>query len=487
VPTPHRANPAARLPAPAQSYRLYATALRALRDWPRGLHAFLDAYQARHPGPRPQGNGACAKLGALFSRWVQREWRHPAFAFLQEAVDEYLLRDVRLVQSVLRSGRYRGQPDQLARSTFVTKKQAAHLLGVDAGGMRLLLRTGRLTAHEVLETRRGGRFQMLRRSEVEALAAEVRQEISLAEAQRLLGVERNVVKGLVANGLLAAVRRGGDGSPRWAFRRAAVARCLAAVLRHTGRLRDERRPAFTLTQASTALGRIGLDGTGILAAVAAGELRAYHPVSAPTTLGALRFARDDLAAYQHDFAARRGWLRPNEVMRLLGIDHTRLRRLAAAGLLVPVADYPAIRFFARAAVEAFQEEYVSSAGAARLLGVSRPAVQRWTARGRLQPVCGPGVDGGHTYLYRKADLVRWRAERLTFGEAQALLGVSKATLDRWAKQGKVVPLAEMGGMQRWFRRQDIVRLRATLVRNPPAVDATEARGARAPQPTRCGT
>lgn len=55
--------------------------------------------------------------------------------------------------------------------------------------------------------------------------------------------------------------------------------------------------------------------------------------------------------------------------------------------------------------------------------------------------------------------MQWRAERLPFGEAAALLGVAKSTLARWAATGRIVPLADMGGKQRWFARADLVRLR----------------------------
>lgn len=63
------------------------------------------------------------------------------------------------------------------------------------------------------------------------------------------------------------------------------------------------------------------------------------------------------------------------------------------------------------------------------------------------------------YRFEKAALIQWRHERLTFGETTELLGVSKATLDRWAKQGKLTPLADMDGKQRWFGRADVERLR----------------------------
>jgi len=39
-----------------------------------------------------------------------------------------------------------------------------------------------------------------------------------------------------------------------------------------------------------------------------------------------------------------------------------------------------------------------------------------------------------------------------------LLGVSKATVQRWVEQGKLTPLEDMGGKQRWFARIEVEHL-----------------------------
>jgi excisionase family DNA binding protein len=91
--------------------------------------------------------------------------------------------------------------------------------------------------------------------------------------------------------------------------------------------------------------------------------------------------------------------------------------------------------YAEEDIAAFLERYMGSEEAATILGVTQLTVQAWVRAGRLQPLTGPEIDGSHAYRFEKAALVQWRPERLTFGEAMALLGVSKATLDRWASRG----------------------------------------------------
>ena len=74
----------------------------------------------------------------------------------------------------------------------------------------------------------------------------------------------------------------------------------------------------------------------------------------------------------------------------------------------------------------------------------------------------PNVDEHHSYLFNKEKLMQWRKVRLTFGEAVQLLGVSIATFHRWVVGGKIRPLDDMGGKQRWFSQQVILSLRQTL-------------------------
>jgi hypothetical protein len=70
--------------------------------------------------------------------------------------------------------------------------------------------------------------------------------------------------------------------------------------------------------------------------------------------------------------------------------------------------------------------------------------------GRLTPICGSTIDGSHIYRFDKEALLEWHHECLTFGVAMNLLGVSKVTLHHWVEQGKLRPLEDMEGEQRWF-------------------------------------
>jgi hypothetical protein len=74
---------------PAKSYLLYATAFKALLNWPHGFFDFLDAYKF-HLGR--SGHGSIQQdFDYLYIACIQKLWRHPAFDFVQDAFDQYLL------------------------------------------------------------------------------------------------------------------------------------------------------------------------------------------------------------------------------------------------------------------------------------------------------------------------------------------------------------------------------------------------------------
>jgi excisionase family DNA binding protein len=218
----------------------------------------------------------------------------------------------------------------------------------------------------------------------------------------------------------------------------------------------------TLAGAARILNVLGLKAAALLVRVAEGKLPAYHPATTPVRLGDLLFRRADVMACAATVKAENGWLDRVETARFLRVTEPTLKQLVERGLLTPLPVSSRAYFFDRATVEAFGRDHLNSTEAAALLGVGADVVMRWTRRGRLQAVSGPGVDDTHNYLFNRPDLVQRRADWLPFGEAAALLGVHKSTLHRWVMRGKIAPLAGMGGKQRWFSRQDILRLRENL-------------------------
>jgi len=122
-----------------------------------------------------------------------------------------------------------------------------------------------------------------------------------------------------------------------------------------------------------------------------------------------------------------------------------VRRWVQNGLLRPVASYANTHYFSQAEVEQFMANHLFTETAAEILQVGKLVVQKWARAGRLKPVSGPDVDGGHRYLFRRDEVERMRPEnRLTAPEMAKRLGISRSQLGEWIRQGKIVPISGPG-------------------------------------------
>jgi excisionase family DNA binding protein len=178
-------------------------------------------------------------------------------------------------------------------------------------------------------------------------------------------------------------------------------------------------------------------------------------------LASLLFDRVDIQQCIQAIKSENGWISREGVTKLLKVKDVTLTRWVRVGLISPTVVCGSAQYFNREAVEKFITDHINTEETAKILGVGKLTVQKWARLGRLSGTCisGPNIDGYHAYLFNKAGLIQWRKERLPCGEAARLLGVSKATFQRWVKEGKVEALDDMGGKQRWFSIQSIMNLK----------------------------
>ena len=64
---------------PHELFALYATAMKALANWPRGFHELLDVYALNNPKVGP--SGLHVEFGALYKNWISQRWKHQQFFF----------------------------------------------------------------------------------------------------------------------------------------------------------------------------------------------------------------------------------------------------------------------------------------------------------------------------------------------------------------------------------------------------------------------
>ncbi len=109
--------------APELAYSLYATAFKALVNWPDGFYEFLDAYQRRHGC---QVTSSVAQVfGVLYSHCLEKLWLSPHFHFVQVAFNRYLAQNYPLRPAMLHSRRYQHNPQLAPKFPHLTAEEAA--------------------------------------------------------------------------------------------------------------------------------------------------------------------------------------------------------------------------------------------------------------------------------------------------------------------------------------------------------------------------
>lgn len=433
---------------------------RLLRGWPQTWGTMLDRLlngERYSIDSRPFPSALFERFNGPEYRWLHQGWvDYVGQVMHQNPAVVPWLRYYRGVQQ--------GRLPALA-PPLLSQREAARTLGVSEEQLRTFVEQGQIRVTALPDEPTPRQWQLIEAASVEELRDTRAQHLTLRETARVIGTSTDLVIALVGAGLLDAAS-GPLVNERavWRFDPLVVRANMERLVGHLP-LRVQpatRAEVLTFANVQRVMTRYQLRLPRILLDIQRGVLPMFRSVD-DVRLDALWCENRSLHQYQQTIRPSAfPLLSVNMVCDRLGCKPTTLRRLYGVGLLIPVNDDTDLKDvrhqYNEEDVVAFLERYVASHEAAKLLGVAQLTVQSWARLGRLQPLTGPTIDGSHTYRFDKAALLQWRYERLTFGEAMALLSVSKATLDRWAKQDKLTPLADMDSKQRWFARADVERL-----------------------------
>ncbi|MBZ0283498.1 MAG: TniQ family protein [Anaerolineae bacterium] len=448
---------------PAQSYSLFATAFKTLMDWPSNFYAFLDAYQARNG--RTQNRVIYDDFGTFYATWLERRWRDSEMIFVQDTFNDYLVEFYPPSLALLRSKRYQADPNFAARIPYIHATEVIHSLRISSRGLRNLIKAGRIVPHDLQDQGRQQQIFFLR-DEVLALGQEQESSISQKGAMKLLGINQDVVRGLRDTGLLKVVRGPEiDGYKRYAFSIKATQEFLAFILSHaTDMPYNDPQPYVKLQGATAYLSNFRKNAAYLLKCVIDGKLKAYCIGVDERNLSHLCFAVSDIEALKAEINSKRSQMSQKQVRNFLHISNHIIDCCVNEGLIHPIEGYSgdrqSKRYFDKQEILNFQMKYINSAEAASILGVTQLVVQKWTRQGRIKAALTiyRSTGAGQYYFYNKEYLLDWINSRVSFGEARTMLGVSNSTLHEWAKMGRIIPLADMAGKQRWFARKDVLSL-----------------------------
>lgn len=377
---------------PEQSYRLYATALKALCDWPQGFYAFLQAYLRRNDGQLKRG--IAEDLGRLGTRWFNDRWQHPAFSFVHEALAHHLV-----AMYVPTSAT--AQPGSHVIPTFVSPIRAARLLEVSVKTVKRLVDAGFLVGYNP-EHGQPHQYGAIRQDELLQLRLAWRKPISLEEATKWLGLTKSTMVDLVRVDLLTAESYADQLSDRpWVFSKQKLDACYNAVTRGV----RSGRGYSSLVEAARTLSVVGLKVADILKLVADGKVRCWASNEAPA-LAKLSFDCLQIEALLEKPDRGKGLLRSEKAAHRLGVDGSSLLRWMSAGLVSPVIEYAYETFFDPDDIERFLADHITSKETAAMLEVDVVELEGWYWEWGLKAVQGIGLDGRALFLFRREKVER---------------------------------------------------------------------------------
>lgn len=446
---------------------------KLLRDWPTRWHETLDRIaqnEMRHSSRK------------RFPVLIAEEFPGARWAWLRAGIDSFLQQEARNRVHLYPWLPYYRTAQRAAGSVLVpllSIREAARQLRMSDQTLRQYVREGKVRATPALGKERRREWRLVDAESLHELQAVQGELATLAQAANRLAIGEDSVVALVAAGLLNAERNPLTGTGTvWHFSRGELSQALERL---TERL-PWRSPKGVqgATQLPAALRLVSFQGVSLpqlLLATANKELAAYYGSGSSEETNDLRglqliwFDRAELLAWLKSRKQPEGQtlLTVQEVCEILSCKRETLQRLYEARLLVPSEDRTGRRGvrwrYDSQAVEAFRKRYVPTGVVAADLAVTPLTVQRWARAGRLPAVSGPGLDGAHSYLFDREAVSAWRKEHLTPAEAAQLLRVSRATLHRWVREEKLTPIPGMGGKQRWFSANALVRLLLGLDRD----------------------
>ena len=477
----------------------YAAALKALCNWPHNFYQFLDTCRAQDNRARLANRRGETEFGSIYTNWIKQKWNHPDFAFVQTAVDQYVLEKCKASQWVMASRRYHKHIKNNQNFELIGITEAGEILGVTAKRVKELIKAGKLSGYD--SEKDGGRhykhYKLTNRAEVIALHQKwgdhpkpssvamylgvVRTQtrknseiLTLSEAANFLGIGKSRVGELVKVGLLPFNQKAGAlDKGRLLVSKTILEQCLANICQNVQLYAEEikngkiisDREVLDLSQAAHIAYTVGLNAAAVLNQVAQGCLPCYRRDDQPLRLNSLIFKRSEVQRWADNLKNRYNWIGQDEVRTLLAVKDTTYKHWLKIGLIKPVAMYGQIRYFDRTSIQDFKRTYISAKEAAPLVKLTENGLRNWLHKGLLEGlfITKLSPEGLWFALYHRDNLTAWRQARMKTSEAALQLNMSDAYFLSLAKLRNIKPIAEMGCSPYWFWKQNVLSLQHTNI------------------------
>jgi excisionase family DNA binding protein len=385
----------------------WLAAAEFLEVGPARLAEFLDAYQgiAKHRSTSTGVNRAFGHLLRDAERLESLGYSGPANALRQYLLGRYTHGHLSGKTTLFRQASRRRQ---LHAREWIPQTAAARQLGICVPTLARLVRQQVLEGRVHTAGKQGRTVGLVSRAAIVDLQRRLSTGFTVVQAAQRLGVDRHRVLELIHEGVLAGVVRI---ARRWRIPAAAVEQ-LSATVAQLPPLLDRTSEWLSLREATRRFGAGHLNLARIVRLLCAGRLSARRDPN-ETSLRGVYLQLSDLRSCTEEAISRHsvtaGWTL-NRLARMLfpeqPLKDVVLRKWMGAGLLRGerqtkqwcIADDEVARF---------RTTYCLAKEACRILGISRSTLARWERDGRITPVYGKRTHrAAGASLFRRADLSR---------------------------------------------------------------------------------
>lgn len=390
----------------ASSWSVTTHAAEILADWPLAFHRALDRLESRHVS-----RSLKRTLGQTY-RYLYTVLAAPIYDQIRYAFEEWLVqnwkggfakRNRRFAESAMRY------------AAWIPAKIAADMMGLTTKRIKFLVRSGLLEGQMNFDLSGRG-FLSVRRSGLEEAEKYLQGGVTLKMAANMLGFTRRRFREILLLLFPYASRSKGPRSlSPWYIPLADIEAILAIrqdlpvvfIVDETDVSIANLMRFFQWTEAElVALIRETLDGTIKAVAVQDGL--------AGVTAIVYRDAEVRLWRDRHK-QGQGNWLTARQVCQILKINLEALFDFIHLGFIestmLPNSLPGGGHRIARAEVERFQKEFVTSTEVARTLDCSPNTVNAALKKANIQPVSGPKVDSGLQALYAREAVEAFLATR----------------------------------------------------------------------------
>lgn len=390
--------------APSELF-CWTAAVEALESWPEHLFLFLDEFQ-RVVKNRTLSTGVGRSFGFFLRDTAYLEtmgYSAPAAALRSYLLERFTAGHVNGKVLLFQSKKYR---PLLQQRSWYTQTEAAEVLRLQKGTVVDLIRRGSLKGEVHSAGSSGRSIGTVSKSSVESLRRTLETGLGVNQVRHRLGIGRSQVLALIHAEFLSAAVRTRKG---WVVPLESV-RSLESLLQTLPRIGSDLRSWLTFRQATRIFGTSGLDLTQALALIRRGQIAARISGGSSTLRGLWVFRPDveaQLPMLRTHHCQVHGYSLSQLAKVLLPHHPCRepvLKKWIRAGLLHAQRQSHTWRV-SPSEVERFRAEYCLADEACAILQVSRSTLSRWERSGRLCPVYGKRTGAGAGFsLFRRVDL-----------------------------------------------------------------------------------